>query len=74
MIDSTDLTGMITHSDVSVDGGVWRLVFPDDGIADSSREKYSLDLPVDGAGEHTISLRSYDDNGNIGSIRLVVRR
>lgn len=73
VIEATDLTGMITHSDVSVDGGAWRVVFPDDGIADSARERFTLDLPIDGTGEHTISLRAYDGNGNIGSIRLVVR-
>lgn len=74
VIEVTDLTGMIKHSDLSVDGGAWRVVFPDDGIADSSRERYTLDLPIVGAGEHTISLRSFDGSGNIGSIRIVVRR
>lgn len=74
VIDVTDLTGMIKHSDLSVDGGTWRVVFPDDGIADSSRERYTLDLSIGGAGEHTISLRSFDGSGNIGSIRIVVRK
>jgi hypothetical protein len=73
-IEVTDSTGMVKHADFSVDGGAWRSIFPDDGIADSPRERFTLDLPIEGAGEHTISLRAFDSNGNIGSIRLVVRK
>ena len=58
----------------SVDSGEWRAVFPEDGIADSPRETYALDLPLAGAGEHTISLRAFDASGNVSSARIVVRR
>jgi hypothetical protein len=74
VFEATDLTGMIKHADFSVDGGAWRVVYPDDGIADSSRERFTLDLPIIGTSEHTISLRSFDGNGNVGSIRIVVRK
>lgn len=73
VFESEDVTGMVKRADVSVDGATWRSVFPDDGIADSPRERYTLDLPIPGAGEHTISLRVYDLNGNVGSIRIAVR-
>ena len=73
VFDVEDATGMVKRADVSVDGGAWRGVFPDDGIADSPRERYTLDLPVTGAGEHTISLRAFDMSGNVGSIRITVR-
>jgi hypothetical protein len=69
-----DASGMVRRADVSVDSGEWRAVFPEDGIADSPRESYALDLPVAGAGEHTISLRAFDGSGNVGSARVVVRR
>jgi sugar lactone lactonase YvrE len=69
-----DASGMVRRADVSVDSGEWRAVFPEDGIADSPRESYALDLVVTGAGEHTISLRAFDGNGNVGSARVVVRR
>jgi len=49
-------------------------VFPDDGIADSSRERYLLDLPLTGPGEHSISLRAFDSSGNVGSASITVRR
>jgi hypothetical protein len=59
---------------VSVDGGAWRTVFPEDGIADSPHETYTLDLAVAGAGEHTIALRGFDASGNMGNARVVVRK
>jgi hypothetical protein len=72
--DVEDATGRIKRADVSVDGGAWREIFPDDGIADSQRERFSLDLPITGAGEHTISLRAYDNSNNVGSVSVIVRR
>ena len=72
--DVDDATGRIKRADVSIDGGAWREIFPDDGIADSQRERFSLDLPIVGAGEHTISLRAYDNSNNVGSVSLIVRK
>jgi hypothetical protein len=69
-----DVTGMVRRADVSVDGSVWNAAFPDDGIADSPRERYTLEVPVIGGGEHTISLRAFDASGNAGSVRVTVRR
>jgi sugar lactone lactonase YvrE len=72
--DVEDATGRIKRADVSIDGGIWREVFPDDGIADSQRERFSFDLPIVGPGEHTISLRAYDNSNNVGSLSLTVRK
>jgi sugar lactone lactonase YvrE len=69
-----DASGMIRRADVSLDSGEWRAIFPEDGIADSPHETYAIDLPLLGAGEHTISLRAIDGSGNVGSARVVVRR
>jgi len=69
-----DATGRIKRADVSVDGGAWHEVFPDDGIADSPHERYSLNLALAGSGEHTISLRAFDNSNNVGSISVTVRR
>ena len=74
VFDVEDTTGRIKRADVSVDGSPWREVFPDDGIADSGKERYSLDLSVKGSGEHTISLRAFDNSNNVGSISLTFRR
>jgi hypothetical protein len=74
VFDVEDATGRIKRADVSIDGGAWHAVFPDDGIADSQRERYSLDLSVTGDGEHTISLRAFDNSNNVGSISVTVRK
>ncbi|HEX8559903.1 MAG TPA: hypothetical protein VF668_17535 [Pyrinomonadaceae bacterium] len=69
-----DARGRVRRADVSVDSGEWRAVFPEDGIADGPRETYALELPLTGAGEHTVSLRAIDGSGNLSSARVVVRR
>jgi hypothetical protein len=69
-----DAGGMVKRADVSVDGGAWRAVFPEDGIADSSKETFTLDLPLAGAGEHTVALRGFDASGNMGNARVIVRK
>ena len=43
-------------------------------IADSPRERFSVDLLIEGPGEHTISLRAYDNSNNVGTISVTVRR
>jgi hypothetical protein len=74
VFDVEDLTGRIKRVDVSIDGSQWREVFPDDGIADSGKERYSLDLNVLGSGEHTISLRAFDNSNNVGNVSVTFRR
>jgi len=69
-----DASGMVRRADVSLNSGEWRATFPEDGIADSPRETYLVELPLPGAGEHIISLRAFDAGGNVGSARIVVRR
>ncbi|HYR75475.1 MAG TPA: WD40 repeat domain-containing protein [Pyrinomonadaceae bacterium] len=69
-----DSTGRIKRADVSVDGGPWHEVFPDDGIADSRLERYSVNLAVTGDGEHTISMRAFDNSSNVGNISVTVRK
>ncbi len=71
--DVDDATGKIKRADFSVDGGPWTPLFPDDGIADSGHERYSVALPVL-RGEHTLSLRAFDSSGNVGTLRVTVRR
>ncbi len=69
-----DATGKIKKADVSVDGAAWSPVFPDDGIADSGHETYTVDFASLGPGEHTISLRSFDGSGNVGTLSVTVKR
>ena len=69
-----DATGVVRRADMSLNGGEWRAVFPEDGIADSGRETYTFEVSLTSAGEHVISLRAADNSGNMGSARITVRR
>ena len=69
-----DATGKVRKADASLDGAAWIPVFPDDGIADSGHEVYSLDFRQLGPGEHTISLRTFDSSSNVGTLSVTVRR
>jgi len=69
-----DATGKVRKADASLDGAAWTPVFPDDGIADSGHEVYSVDFGSLAPGEHTISLRTFDSSGNIGTLSVTVRR
>lgn len=69
-----DATGKVKKADASIDGAAWAPVFPDDGIADSGHEVYSVDFGSLGPGEHTISLRSFDSSGNVGTLSVTVKR
>ena len=69
-----DATGKIRKADVSLDGAAWSPVFPDDGIADSGHEVYTVEFSALGPGEHSISLRTFDSSGNIGTLSITVRR
>jgi hypothetical protein len=69
-----DATGKVKKADFSLDGAPWTPLFPDDGIADSGLERYSIELPVMTPGEHTISLRAFDGSGTVGTLSVTVRR
>jgi hypothetical protein len=74
VFDVEDATGKVKRADASIDGAPWSPIFPDDGIADSGNERYSLDFAALAPGEHTISLRAFDISGNVGTLSISVRR
>ena len=69
-----DATGKVKKADASLDSAAWVPVVPDDGIADSGHEVYSIDFGHLGPGEHTISLRTFDSSGNVGTLSVTVRK
>ncbi len=67
-----DATSDITRAEISLDGGRWQQIFPDDGMADSPRETFTVRLEATSPGEHTITLRAFDQQGNAGSQKVTV--
>jgi hypothetical protein len=74
VFSADDATGKVKRADASMDGGLWNPVFPDDGIADSGHEVYTVEFPLVAAGEHTISLRVFDASGNVGTLSVTIRK
>jgi WD40 repeat protein len=74
VFDVSDATGKIKRADFSLDGAPWVPLFPEDGIADSGQERYSVEVPALPAGEHTVSLRVFDGSGNVGTLSVPLRR
>jgi hypothetical protein len=72
--NADDATGKIKRADASLDGTSWLPVFPDDKIADSGHETYTVEFPIATAGEHTIAIRVFDTSGNVGTISITFRR
>jgi hypothetical protein len=62
----------IYQVEFSLDGGDWRLVFPDDGIADSKQEKFEIRLENLKRGPHTLRVRVVDRVGNLGTHSLQI--
>ncbi|MBX3245490.1 MAG: hypothetical protein KF685_13640 [Acidobacteria bacterium] len=66
--------GRIVRAEYSINGGMWHPVYAEDGISDSSRETYALDITLSSPGEYSITLRVFDAVGNVGNGRAIVRR
>lgn len=67
-----DATSNISRTEFSIDGGRWQLIFPLDGIADSPSERFTVKADFTSPGEHTITLRAYDGNTNVGSSKVTI--
>jgi hypothetical protein len=63
----------IARAQYSLDAGDWTLVFPAGGLSDAPRENYDFQLPKISAGEHTVTVRVYDQFENVSSAEATVR-
>src|SRR5215210_6812880 len=58
----------------AVDDATGKVKKADASIADSGHEVYTVDFGQLGPGEHTISLRTFDSSGNVGTLSVTVRK
>ena len=70
---ASDPSSSIARAQYSIDAEDWTLVFPSGGLSDSSRENYDFQLQKVAAGEHTITVRVYDQFENVTSAKATVR-
>jgi len=62
----------IYQAEYAVNAGDWHIIFPEDGIADSVSEHFTLILDDLKKGEHTIAVRVVDSVGNITTTKKSV--
>lgn len=72
--EATDASSFISRAEYSVDGSVWQAVYPDDGISDSPKERYTFEVLLKNPGEYSVTLRVFDQSGNAGNARVIVKR
>lgn len=63
----------VAKAQYSLDAGDWTLVFPAGGLSDAARENYDFELPKVSPGEHTVTVRVYDQFENVSSAKATVR-
>jgi hypothetical protein len=63
----------ISRAQYSLDAGDWSLVFPAGGLSDAPRENYDFQLQKISAGEHTVTVRVYDQFENVSTAKATVR-
>jgi hypothetical protein len=71
-VSAADDTSVLTKCEYSIDAGLWTVLAPADGVADSQRE--SFDLPAaSGRGERLLVVRCYDAANNAGTARRLLQ-
>jgi hypothetical protein len=70
---ASDTASFISRAQYSLDAGDWTLVFPAGGLSDALRENYDFQLQKVPQGEHTITIRVYDQFENVTSAKATVR-
>jgi hypothetical protein len=67
---AADEASPIKNLEQSVDGGAWTRLFPEDGIADQTEERFEAPAGKDlEPGDHVLVVRVFDQAGNVGTAR-----
>ena len=71
--DALDSASALRHCEYSLDAGAWVPMEAADGVIDSLREKFTLDLTTLSPGEHLLVIRAADSAGNTGLAKTVLK-
>jgi hypothetical protein len=71
--EAADASSALRRCEYSLDAGNWVPVEAADGVIDSPREKFSLDLPGLSAGEHLLVIRVADSANNTATARVILK-
>ena len=68
-----DAASALRRCEYSLDAGGWVPVEAADGVIDSLREKFVLDITGLAAGEHLIVIRAADSANNTGVAKVLLK-
>jgi hypothetical protein len=71
--EAVDAASPLRHCEFSLDAASWVPVQSVDGVIDSLRERFALDLPGLSPGEHLLVLRVADSANNSGLAKVVLK-
>ncbi len=72
-IEASDQTSPLRLCEYSLDAGAWQPIESVDGITDSPKERFHVQLDKLRTGEHLVVFRVYDSAGNAGLAKAVLR-
>ncbi len=71
--EARDATSAIAHAEFSIDAGPWQYLEPVGKLSDAQSERYSVDAPVSGPGEHTLAIRVFDRYENAVTAKAIAK-
>jgi hypothetical protein len=71
--EAADAGSALRRCEYSLDAGNWVPVEAADGVIDSPREKFTLDLPGLAAGEHLLVIRVADSANNTATQKVILK-
>jgi hypothetical protein len=71
--EAVDAASALRHAEYSLDAASWVPIQAADGVIDSLRERFTLDLPGLAAGEHLLVVRVADSANNSGLAKVVLK-
>ncbi len=71
--DAADAASPLRRCEYSLDANMWVPMESADGVIDSPREKFVLDLSGLASGEHLVVIRVADSANNAGTAKVVLK-
>jgi hypothetical protein len=71
--EAADSSSPLRRCEYSIDAGDWVQAEATDGVIDSLREKFTLDIPILKPGEHLFVVRAADSANNTGVAKVVLK-
>lgn len=72
-VDAADAASPLRRCEYSLDAGPWTPIEAQDGVTDSTREKFAIHIENLRAGEHLVVIRAVDAANNAGLAKVIVR-